>query len=190
MERALDALLVSLRKKKFAETHAPRDASSSPKAGSRHVPAAVKREVVARDGGRCTFESPDGRRCNSRAWLAIFERWHHDEPFGKGGPTNTANVRLLCKGHNAHKGALDYGRQHMAAFAKPKQPPAQPEPDDSLQMPPSVRQELLDMAADALRQLGFAKPAARRAVGRAMAALQPSSTLEDVVRQSLRRVEH
>jgi hypothetical protein len=50
VDRALTLLLADLEKTKLAATERPRAArASSP--GSRHIPAAVKREVWARDGG-------------------------------------------------------------------------------------------------------------------------------------------
>src|SRR5204863_4302797 len=55
-DRALTALLADLTRRKFAATARPREARP-PADGSRGVPAAVRREVVARDGNRCAFVS-------------------------------------------------------------------------------------------------------------------------------------
>jgi len=56
IERALDMLLASLEKQKWASTARPRTSvGRDAAANSRHVPAAVKREVWKRDGGRCAF---------------------------------------------------------------------------------------------------------------------------------------
>jgi hypothetical protein len=38
-------------------------------ARSRHIPHAARRAVLERDGLRCSWLSPDGIRCESRAWL-------------------------------------------------------------------------------------------------------------------------
>ncbi len=62
LDRALDALIVRLEKRKFAATARPRQAPR-PTAGKRHIPAHVKRTVWQRDGGQCTFISDAGRRC-------------------------------------------------------------------------------------------------------------------------------
>jgi len=66
-------------------------------ARSRHIPAAVKDEVWDRDGGRCVYESPDGRACGARANL----EFDHVRPWALGGGSgDAANVRLLCRAHN------------------------------------------------------------------------------------------
>ncbi|MGH2403021.1 MAG: hypothetical protein ACRDGN_01030 [bacterium] len=75
-DRALEALLAQLRKHKLAATDRSREnqhsASGAPPnslLSSRHIPAAVRRAVWARDGGRCAFVSNDGRRCAEEAFL-------------------------------------------------------------------------------------------------------------------------
>lgn len=66
-------------------------------ARSRHIPAEVKDEVWRRDGGRCVYESPDGRACGARANL----EFDHVRPWALGGGSGDArNVRLLCRTHN------------------------------------------------------------------------------------------
>ena len=62
---------------------------------SRHIPAAVAREVYVRDGGRCGFVSKDGRRCDCRVFLEI----DHIRPFAVGGAA-AENLRLCCRAHN------------------------------------------------------------------------------------------
>jgi hypothetical protein len=68
-DRALDALLARLRKQKHAATAHSRPGrpytkhARSPRlTNSRHIPAAVRRTVSARDDGRCAFVAGDGRR--------------------------------------------------------------------------------------------------------------------------------
>ncbi len=102
-DQALEALLEKRRKQKYAKTDAPRPGGAAkPKPGSRHIPAEVKRQVAARDGERCTFVGKTGRRCNEMAWA----EFHHDDPFGRGGPTTPSIVRILCAlcriRHKAH----------------------------------------------------------------------------------------
>ena len=70
-DRALTALLQDLAKKKLAATERPR-AGPSIACGSRHIPAAVRRAVWHRDGGRCssgpTMVAAAPRR---RSWSSI-----------------------------------------------------------------------------------------------------------------------
>jgi hypothetical protein len=60
-DRALTALVTELKRKKFAVTDRPR-AGGGQAAGSRNIPAAVRRAVAARDGGACAFVSVNGHR--------------------------------------------------------------------------------------------------------------------------------
>jgi hypothetical protein len=71
----------------------------------RHIPHDVRREVLQRDGARCSFVSEDGKRCEQRGWLEL----HHEEPFARGGPPTTTNIRVLCAPHNRYLAEHDYG---------------------------------------------------------------------------------
>jgi hypothetical protein len=102
-DRALTALLGELARRKFAATERPR-ASRQPSAGSRAIPAAVKRSVAARDQGRCAFVAADGRRCGARG----FVEFHHVMPYARGGPATEANIQLRCRGHNDYEAELDF----------------------------------------------------------------------------------
>jgi hypothetical protein len=102
-DRALTMLLVKLRKNKLALTDRPRPARD-PNPGSRHVPAAVRREVWARDGGRCAFMGTAGR-CAERGFL----EFHHVVPFAAGGHTTSDNLQLRCRAHNAYEAAEYFG---------------------------------------------------------------------------------
>ena len=66
---------------------------------TRHIPAAIRREVFERDGHRCTYEGPTGRRCDSAHDLQL----DHIHPWGCGGATNAENLRVLCSTHNRHR---------------------------------------------------------------------------------------
>jgi hypothetical protein len=81
LDRALTVLVTDLEKKKLAATAHPRAANEGA-AGSRHVPAAVKREVWKRDAGQCAFEGTTGR-CTERGFL----EFHHIVPYARGGAT-------------------------------------------------------------------------------------------------------
>jgi hypothetical protein len=113
-ERALD-LLIALRKKQlFAQTdkpHTPPKPLTPPAdefraADSRHIPHAVRREVLARDGEQCCFVGPDGRRCLARGML----EFHHRAPYARGGAATADNIQTLCRAHNALMAERDYGR--------------------------------------------------------------------------------
>ncbi len=117
-DRALEALLREARRAKFAETDCPRakhaDASSFRVPASRHIPAAIKRAVVERDRGRCTFVARDGRRCGSRESL----EFHHVQPFACLPRHHVEEITLRCRAHNRHAAIQDYGAAHMARFRK------------------------------------------------------------------------
>jgi hypothetical protein len=104
MKRGLEALRSELLKKRFGVGRKPRSIRSSttePQAASeapapqpasrfgtpegvkrtRHVAAAVAREVYVRDQGRCTFCADDGRRCGERRLLQV----DHVVPHAHGG---------------------------------------------------------------------------------------------------------
>jgi hypothetical protein len=103
-DRALTALLEDLAKKKIAATDRPRPSKpTSP--GSRHIPAAVKRAVWIRDGGRCAFVAPSGRRCSERSFL----EFHHVVPYAAGGEATTENIQVRCRVHNAYEADLFFG---------------------------------------------------------------------------------
>jgi 5-methylcytosine-specific restriction endonuclease McrA len=110
-DRALDALIAKLEKQKFAATDRPRAprAASDPTARTRHVPSHMRRAVWERDGGRCTFTSAEGRRCEARTRL----EFHHVEPFACDGETSVENLRLRCRPHNQFEAERELGRDFM-----------------------------------------------------------------------------
>lgn len=72
----------------------------------RYIPTAVRSAVWDRDGGRCTFTAPDGRRCESRDAL----EYDHVTPYALGGASNDpANIRLLCRPHNQRLARKRFG---------------------------------------------------------------------------------
>ena len=118
LEDAVDLLLVHERKKRFAVGAKPRRRSKNsdavPAAGtpSRHIPAAMRREVYERDGGRCTFQDPlTGRRCGTRH-LLTFE---HIQPYARGGEHAVEAMTLLCAAHNRLAADQVFGRDFMAS---------------------------------------------------------------------------
>jgi 5-methylcytosine-specific restriction endonuclease McrA len=101
LDRALTLLLANLERKKLAATRRPRQAKDSAP-GSRHVPAAIRREVWMRDAGRCAFVGTAGR-CSERGFL----EFHHVIPFAEGGETTRANLQLRCRAHNLYEANRD-----------------------------------------------------------------------------------
>jgi len=102
LERALGLLVAQLEKNKLAATKRPRPARESPApTRSRHIAAAVKRDVWRRDGGRCAFVGTHGR-CAERGFLEL----HHVIPFADGGMATVGNIQLRCRAHNQHEADL------------------------------------------------------------------------------------
>ncbi len=124
-ERGLDLLIQQQEKRRLGIGVRPRGGSSAeppnrPAASSksarpsdlhsRHIPAAVRRQVWERDGGQCTYVDSDGHRCAERSFL----EFEHRVPFGKGGASSVDNVRLLCRAHNRRQAERAYGHDHVA----------------------------------------------------------------------------
>lgn len=123
LAQAVGALLEQVRKKKIGSCASPRtsvpDSSASPKAAptkkpSRHIPAAIRRAVWGRDGGRCTFVSRDGVECGTREVL----EFHHEVPWAKCRNHTLSNISLRCRAHNQYEADLAFGVQRMEEFRK------------------------------------------------------------------------
>jgi HNH endonuclease len=76
----------------------------------RRIPNALLRQILARDGMRCTFTTTAGHRCDARTFLEV----HHDDPWARGGSDTLDNLRLLCRDHNRLLAERDYGSAHVA----------------------------------------------------------------------------
>jgi 5-methylcytosine-specific restriction endonuclease McrA len=85
---------------------------------SRHVPAAVRREVWARDEGRCQFRLENGELCGSTHRL----QFDHLHPVALGGEPTVANLRLACSAHNLLAARRVFGDRLMDLYA-PARPP-------------------------------------------------------------------
>jgi hypothetical protein len=137
MKRGLEALRSELLKKRFgvgrkprlvrarttepqatSEAPAPQTASrfGTPEGSkrTRHVAAAVARDVYVRDEGRCTFCADDGRRCGERRLLQV----DHAVPHAQGGEPTVPNLRLRCRAHNLHTAREHFGRECVRAAAE------------------------------------------------------------------------
>ncbi len=106
-DRALDALIARLEKRKVAATERPRR-TVTPVRG-RTVSARVRRAVSRRDGDRCTFTSASGRRCDSRRGL----EFDHVVPFARGGQATVEGLRLRCRAHNQFEAERAFGTEFM-----------------------------------------------------------------------------
>jgi hypothetical protein len=98
LDRALTLLLADVARKKFAATKRPRP-SRAATTDSREPAAHVKRAVCERDGNRCAYVAPDGRRCNARAFL----EFHHLKMYVNGGQATVENLALRCRRHNQYE---------------------------------------------------------------------------------------
>jgi hypothetical protein len=111
-DRALSLLLADLSKIKFAAASRPRPGQDA-KPGTRHIPAAIKRQVWSRDGGQCAFRGEQGR-CVETGFL----EFHHVVPFAKGGATTYENLELRCRTHNALQSEQDFVRSTHLLFTR------------------------------------------------------------------------
>jgi hypothetical protein len=135
IERALDLLIERTLKQRFAQTKRARLGNSAscadPKTSTRitetpevapdaarqrrarrgHIANATKREIVARDGLRCTFVGRDGLRCGATRFTQI----HHEQPWARGGEETPGNLRLLCAAHNQLLAERDFGKELVAS---------------------------------------------------------------------------
>ncbi|WP_041450455.1 HNH endonuclease [Anaeromyxobacter dehalogenans] len=111
LEAALD-LLIAERGRRKGLTAKPR---KDPRPSTRpdHVPAHVRREVWARDGGRCTFVLASGATCGATHRLEL----DHLVPRARGGASTADNLRIRCRGHNLEEARRILGDTLMDAYA-------------------------------------------------------------------------
>jgi hypothetical protein len=170
IDRALDLLIATLEKRKFgaatrqpcrtgAMANSPVKPTPRGYAPRRHVPAAIRRAVWERDGGRCTFVAVNGTRCGSKRFL----EFDHVEPVARGGRTTVEALRLRCRAHNQFEAERLFGRDFME----------------------SKRRDARNRDLEAcLRRLGCRAEEARRAVD--LTAAMDHEPLEERLRAALR----
>ena len=107
LDRALDALISQLEKRKFAAPSRPGPRRLTE--NTRHIPAHVRRAVHERDGNRCTCVSDDGRRCAEKRFLDH----DHVHPVARGGGATFENTRLRCRAHNQYAAERTFGARFM-----------------------------------------------------------------------------
>jgi 5-methylcytosine-specific restriction endonuclease McrA len=184
IERAVDLLLAELERTRLKRTKRPRASSSarvteSPahaaqgRAKPRNTPitTATRREVFERDGFRCTYVSPDGRRCEAHTFLEL----DHRDPHALGGASDAENLRVLCRAHNQLAAEQAFGRdmvERARHFGRPKR------------THPTL--DTLRKLHRALTRLGFAPARAREAVAE-IQRFYPTELppLEDLLREAI-----
>ena len=128
LDKALDALLAKLEKDR------PGDG----------IPTDVRRTVFARDGEQCTFCDAQGNRCRERRWLEL----DHIVPKARGGASDAANLRVVCRAHNQLYAEQAFGRDHVGRRIYLRQ--RRKEDDD------------LEVVRGALTKMGFRATEVRR----------------------------
>ena len=169
-DRALDALIRLLEKRKIGSTSRPRP--MRPSLRQRHIPAEVRRAAWDRDGGQCTFVSAAGHRCRERRFI----EWDHIEPVACGGKGTVQNVRLRCRAHNQYEAERAFGADFMSRKRRDRQVDADVMPARN------VQDEARDVLAG-LRSLGCRPGDARRAAE--YSAALPVASLEERMRAAL-----
>jgi hypothetical protein len=156
LERALDALIEKLEKRKYGSADRSRGRAATP-SSSRRIPAEVRRAVRARDGSQCTFVAPEGRRCAARTRL----EFDHVIPFARGGEATVENLRLRCRAHNQLAAEQAFGRELVRAKREGARRAAAAQARDA-----AAEQDPERSVIPWLRRLGFRPDEARRAAAR------------------------
>jgi hypothetical protein len=105
LAESLRITLETVNKRKHAETKAPRTSGPDVNTSTRHTPNEVKRAVTERDGKKCAYVRPDGKRCGSTHML----EFHHYDPYAYGGAATVDNISLCCRSHNQYQARIDFG---------------------------------------------------------------------------------
>ncbi|HET7789046.1 MAG TPA: HNH endonuclease signature motif containing protein [Myxococcales bacterium] len=102
-------------------TQKPRVGIAAGESGA--IPAAVKREVWTRDGGRCRWPLDSGGTCQSTQRV----EYDHIIPRALGGSSMPGNLRLLCRFHSDLAARRSFGPDWMNQFTRdPSSPRRQP----------------------------------------------------------------
>lgn len=101
-----ESVMVHVARLEPAKPRRPKTKDAAPPRKRRWIPREVTRQVWARDGGRCTFEGPDGVRCGNQHFL----EYDHIRPYALGGRSDSPdNIRLLCRAHNQRLARKTFG---------------------------------------------------------------------------------
>ena len=97
-DRALDALIARLARRRSRTTPKPRAPRGRRGVSVRHIPPDVRRAVWSRDGGQCAFVGIGGMRCSGKRGLE-FDVVTRVEP---GHTWAVEDVQLLCRVHKEY----------------------------------------------------------------------------------------
>lgn len=68
------------------------------------IPAALRRQILIRDQGRCQYPTPEpGHKCHSR----IYPDLDHIRPVSEGGQNTPQNLRVVCRAHNRNRARIE-----------------------------------------------------------------------------------
>jgi 5-methylcytosine-specific restriction endonuclease McrA len=87
-----------------------------------HIPAAVRRTVWERDGGRCQWPAARGGICGSTLRAEL----DHVTPLALGGASTLENLRVLCSFHNRLAARASLGDAVVDAYARRTRSSRQP----------------------------------------------------------------
>ena len=194
--RAMKHYLAHLEKQRLGAK--PGAAAAARIASGRGIPKPLRRLVWERDGGRCTFVSEDGHRCEATSRLEL----DHIQPIALGGRTASENLRVLCRAHNQYEAERVLGKEfvqrrrelaererargRVASATDEARARARAKSVESAareQEPGTPRHPQHDDILAALRGLGFDKAEARR--GAELADAKPEASLEVCLRLAL-----
>jgi hypothetical protein len=82
------------------------------------IPAAIKRAVWARDGGRCSWPLDAGGRCGSTHRLEL----DHVVPWAAWGGETEADLRVVCAAHNRLAARVVFGERWMGRYGRRSAP--------------------------------------------------------------------
>ena len=92
--------------KRFRKPAPPR----APTPGKRApIPLSVRREVLKRDGYRCTETGPDGERCPCTKRLEM----DHRDPAKLTGTSTADDLTTKCRVHNNYRAMVRYGIEYV-----------------------------------------------------------------------------
>jgi hypothetical protein len=80
--------------------------------GRQAIPTKIRQMIFRRAKGKCEYQSPDGRKCESQAYLEI----NHKTPVAWGGSNDLCNLELTCRTHNGLHAQQVMGRDWMEKY--------------------------------------------------------------------------
>jgi hypothetical protein len=113
LEAGLDLILAADARRKGA---AERPLENPRPSKADCIPASVKREVWARDRGRCQW--PIAGRAGGICGSTLRVELDHVEPRARGGPSTAEGMRLLCRVHNDLAARLAFGDRWMDQYTQ------------------------------------------------------------------------